>query len=169
MSLNKSEIVMEAHSIFRVDHPDKPRHKACLQWAESFSKAAANHGLRAIIQAGTAQFQFCEDTGANITHFSYVFNRIRALERLVKGLWPEMHVWNGIPETGEIVDLSVRYQPQQARELANLVWTPEFAVPNYFWDRAVNNKRFLYAVDQCATVLALDCIDIATNDGKKRV
>jgi hypothetical protein len=115
---------------------------------------SADHGLRAILQAGSAQFQFREDDGKSATHFSYMFDKGEAQKRLSAGIWPEMHVWSGLPETGEIVDLSVKYQPQQAIELAGLVWTPGFVMPDYFWDNATQDNRFRYHVDMAATLLA---------------
>jgi hypothetical protein len=114
----------DAREIFQRKYADKEAKRACAYWAIAFNEAAKRHGIRAILQAGSAQFQFCDDDGHSATHFSYMFDKIEASKRLAAGLWPEMHVWSGIPETGEIVDLTTCYQPQQALELAGLIWQP---------------------------------------------
>lgn len=155
MSLNKSAIVDQARAIYQQRYGDKLPQRACLYWALAFNEAARLSGIRAILQAGTAQFQFCDDEGSNITHFSYMFDKVEATKRLSQNLWPEIHVWSGIPATGEIVDLSVRYQSQQALELAGLVWHFNYGMPDYLWQNTCDSKRFRYLPDRCATLLAL--------------
>ena len=133
MCLNKDikvVVVSEARDIYQRRYSDKPKQRSCLYWAAAFNEAAKRHGLDALLQAGSAQFQFCHDTGENTTHFSYMFSKKSAYFMLANGIWPEMHVWSGLPDSGEIVDLSVSYQPQQARELAGLIWTPEYRMPS---------------------------------------
>lgn len=163
MSLNKDAVVARAREIYAAKHAGRLEQRACLYWATSFNEAANEHGLRAIIQAGSAQFQFRDDDGESITHFSYMFDKEAAAKRLAQGLFPEIHVWSGIPETGEIVDLSVRYQPMQALELANLIWTPEYKMPDYFWRYGVTDGRFRYMVDMHATLLAMRTLGQLTN------
>jgi hypothetical protein len=109
-----------------------------------------------MLQAGTGMFKFRADEGVSDTHFSYVFDQTAALGRLAQGLWPEMHAWNYIPATGEIVDLSLKYQPEQARRLCGFVWESEFVLPDYLWTLPENlSDKTIYRADLTACVLAL--------------
>jgi hypothetical protein len=161
----RDKIITEARSIYAKDYGDVPEHKGCVYWAEAFNQAAAQRGLKAILQAGTAQFQFRADDGVSATHFSYMFDQQAAIERLSKGLWPEMHAWNYIPSTGEIVDLSLKYQPEQARRLCGFEWQPEFALPDYLWMLPEHlTEKMIYRADLPACMLALKFITLVTRE-----
>jgi hypothetical protein len=66
---------------------------------------------------------------------------------------PEMHVWSAIPATGELVDLSVGFQPEQARRLCDFVWSPEFQLPVYLWGKP-QPPRLCYRASPLACKMA---------------
>lgn len=156
----RTEIVRDARAIFATNYGDVEEYKGCVYWAEAFNQAARRHGHDPILQAGTAMFQFQPDDGASVTHFSYMFDQTEALKRLQQGLWPEMHAWNYLRDTKEIVDLSLKYQPEQALRLGGFVWQPEFAVPDYLWTQPeALTDRTIYRAELVACMLALKFIN----------
>lgn len=168
-------VVDGARMIYAHEYGDVPEHKGCLYLAEAFNRAAAQRGLKAILQAGTAMFQFRADDGVGNTHFSYVFDQQAAMKRLTQGLWPEMHAWNYIPSTGEIVDLSTKHQREQARLLCGFVWQPEFALPGYLWTlpEQLQGSTMIYRADLVACMLALKFLEkegksIATDSSENK-
>lgn len=158
VTINKPLIISEAKQIYAAKYAAKiPEHGGCLFWAASFNKAAANNGLDAIIQAGSAQFQFQADDGVCNTHFAYMFDKTEAIKWMQKGILPEMHVWSYLRTTKEIVDLSLKYQAAQAKKLCGYDWDPKFALPDYIWASPdeLKDERIIYRADMAACMLAL--------------
>jgi hypothetical protein len=151
----KEKIIEQARAIYARKYADCDPAKGCLYWAAAFQEAARQNNIDALIQAGSAQFQFRADSdGVSDTHFSYMFDPTEAAMRLGRGLWPEIHVWNAIRATGELVDLSTGYQAEQAKNLCGFVWEKEFALPSYYWDKP-SDQRIIYRADMKATILCL--------------
>lgn len=117
---------------------------ACLIYAEHTQDVVQDiTGLRTIIQAGSASWPRIkpeEDDGVSPTHFSYVWTdppTTAAMRDIIfcavtSGHLPEMHCWAAIPETGEIIDFTTKFQKEQCEKRAHLSWTaPE--PPEYIW------------------------------------
>jgi hypothetical protein len=148
-------VIHEARLIYAHKYGEHEPAKGCFYWALAFYEAARQRGVDVLIQAGSAQFQFRADTdGVSDTHFSYMFDPTESAVRLSRGLWPEIHVWNAIRATGEIVDLSTRFQAQQAKELCGFEWEKEFALPSYYWGKP-SDDRIIYRADAKAIMFVL--------------
>lgn len=139
--MDKSAIVQEIRKIVEAElQPDNLR-RACLTWAKRTVEALERRGIRAILQAGTCCWPLKtreQDDGKTATHFSYMyegFTMRQAIECASRGHLPEMHVWAAIPEMNEIIDLSTKYWPEQAKKLAGLDW-PGIHPPDYLWTEA---------------------------------
>lgn len=155
MKPTQNEIVTLAREIYAKKYHKVEPWKGCLYWAAAFEEACKEFGIDdCLIQAGSAQFQFRKDTGANDTHFSYMYDPLTATTRMRHGLMPEIHVWNALKDSQEIVDLTTRYQAQQARDLRGFEWEPEFALPDYFWGKP-DNQRMIYMPAMTATLCML--------------
>jgi hypothetical protein len=157
--INQKQLVDHARLLYSLWYSEIPESKGCLFWAAAFNAAAKEQGLDTLIQAGSAQFQFRSDDGKRDTHFSYMFEPAAGMMKFRAGELPEMHVWSWIRQTNEIVDLSLGYQPSQARELAGYEWEREFYPPSYLWvpvEKLQNFEgRYIYKPDMMATMFAL--------------
>jgi hypothetical protein len=156
----KREIIEDACRIYARRYAHRiPEHKGCLFWAAAFNQAARNAGIEAVLQAGTANFQFQKDDGVSPTHFSYEFEVEPAMRRFQEGLLPEMHAWSWIKATNEIVDLTTGFQPQQAKEGCGFDWDPNFRLPRWLWMRVERirqcHPRVIYRADKVAIMIAL--------------
>ena len=113
---------------------------SCLYWAQVGCVELWKRGVRALPQAGSMSWPILmpgdpEDDGVRPTHLSYEWGEGGVDSQLAIGMGalPEVHVWIGIPGTGEIVDFSTRWL-RLAAERLGLEWrTPE--PPNYVWCR----------------------------------
>ncbi len=161
--MNKEAIIDRAKSIYGQEYYDVPEHQGCVYWAQAFQQAAREAGLKCEIHGGSALFQFRSDDGKNITHMSYMFEPREALVRVRAGLLPEMHAWNYLPDTGEIVDVTTRFQERQAGDLLGYKWEPEYALPSYFWGKP-RNDRILYLPYAMATAIARQAITTKSKD-----
>lgn len=129
----------------------------CLPLAVELMKELARCNVRAVLQAGSAQWRCVkDDDGISNTHFAYVWEMSDITRmRMADGMMPEMHCWIGIPSTQEIVDISTYMLPEQAKLRAGINWTAELP-PDYIWsgrDGFPEGARYL--VDKDATMVAL--------------
>jgi hypothetical protein len=154
--VNRSEIVAAARRIYAARYAAViPEVCGCLFWAAAFIAAARRRGVQAQMRAGSANFQFRHDDGVSATHFSYEFEPGPAMQRFLDGLFPEMHVWAVVESPEEIVDLTTRFLPQQAKSLCNFEWESQFAPPEYFWSRPEGlAPRFIYRAEPRAVWMA---------------
>lgn len=105
---------------------------------------------RTIIQAGSAGWPRVpadQDDGQSPTHFAYQWDPKSDVARLARagivpvvrregGLafsLPEMHVWLGCPDSGEIIDFTVGLWPLACKATLGLDW-PGPAPADYFWN-----------------------------------
>jgi len=159
-TITRHAIVTDAHRIYARRYAHRiPIHKGCLFLAASFNEAARNAGIDALLQAGTASFQFQMDDGVSPTHFTYEFEAAPAMLRFQNGELPEMHVWSAIKATRELVDLSTKFQAQQAKECQGFDWEPRFQLKPWLWVGVdwlrQCNLRYIYKADALATMMAL--------------
>lgn len=140
-----------------------PPEQGCLYWALLSCAVLSRHGQRAILQAGSScwpRLRPEQDDGlaTTATHFSYVWtptaeDSIRAWNE--DGYLPEMHVWCGLPDTQEIVDVTTCYLKQQCANLLGSDW-PGDEPPDFLWSRVDQlPDRVLYRPNREATILAL--------------
>jgi hypothetical protein len=156
----RQEIVDQALVIYAERYASRiPEDKGCLFWAASFNEAARSQGLQVLLQAGSAQFQFRKDNGTDVTHYSYMFEWPAAMYYMHRGQLPEMHCWSYIKTTGELVDLSVKYQPARALELFGFQWESELLPPPFVWasptELSLMSPRFVYNAEVPACLLAI--------------
>jgi hypothetical protein len=153
--IDKEKLVTAARVIYNRRHDRIRPEMGCLYWARSFNEAAIRAGLDCLIQVGSAQFQYRADTdGVSSTHFSYMFDPVEASVRIHQGLPPEMHAWNVLRKTWEVVDLTTGFQAQQAQRLLGYEWEKEFALPEYFWGKP-DGERMIYRAHPAATIYGL--------------
>jgi hypothetical protein len=108
----------------------------CLYYAHHTAAVLTQHGLPAVIQAGSLQWPRIrpeEDDGVIDTHFAYEWTPCASASALsvALGNLPEMHVWVGILNTQEIVDFTIRHL-RAAAEARGMVWTAADPPP-YLW------------------------------------
>jgi hypothetical protein len=170
-TISRYAIVEDARRIYARRYAHRiPEHKGCLFWAASFNEAARNVGIDALLQAGSASFQFQIDDGECNTHFSYEFEAEPAMLRFMNGELPEMHVWSAIKATNEIVDLSVKFQPAQAKAIG-FDWEPRFQPPPWLWvgyewlQQA--GGRYIYRADMLACKIALSYLQTFNRENRE--
>jgi hypothetical protein len=153
----KTTVIQHARGIYTARYSHISQQHGCLFWAASFNEAASHYGLDCILQAGTASWQFRSDDGTSATHFTYEFETEPAMRRFKEGRLPEMHVWSYIRTTREIVDLTTRFQPDQARTLQGFVWEPEFLPPDFLWCSPSSlNGRLIYRANLLACLMSVE-------------
>lgn len=156
MYVDKDHHVTAIRRLVRNNAFGIPLERGCLVWA-AFTCAYLRQrlGLKAIVQAGSSSWPRLrlpeEDDGVVNTHYSYVYTPGSALEAVAKGELPEVHVWVGVPSSGEIVDLTARYLPGLCRA-TGMAWTAD--EPDYLWDSRLP-PHVRYEPSEEATVLAL--------------
>ena len=69
------------------------------------------------------------------------------------GNMPEMHVWVGIPDRQEIVDMTTKYWPLLCQQSAKADW-PGPKPPDFFWSHEPPD-RVIYQADPLAITAAL--------------
>lgn len=136
----------------------------CIFFAIHTVKVLLEEGERVILQAGSAGWPRIlpeQDDGKTSTHFSYMWTPNETPSRIAmeSGRLPEMHVWAAIPFTKEIVDMSTKSWPDQARLLARLDW-PGTVPPDFFWGTAddLRSTKAFYLADAAAIKHALKVI-----------
>jgi hypothetical protein len=112
--------------------------QACFYFAYFACRELHRRGYNAGPQAGTCFWPriSLDDPAADqdpVATFGFQYEPDSVLSRLsmVMGNLPEVHVWCGIVDTQEIVDLSVGFLPDLGR-MAGLDW-PGPKPPRYFW------------------------------------
>ena len=112
-----------------------PLNCACGWYAMKLILELAKHGVRAVFQAGTTEFQVNNNAEGN-NAFSYVFEGLdtpRAINSIAIGSLPEMHCWAAIPDTQEIIDLSWKHQASRHKEVNGESWDKSLRLQPYFW------------------------------------
>ncbi len=105
---------------------------------------------RTLIQAGSARWPRVPpelDDGVSATHFAYEWHPDSDVARLVRAgiipvvrranghtaaSLPELHVWLGCPETGEIIDFTTGLWPSACRATLGEQWLAP-PPPEYLW------------------------------------
>lgn len=159
--MNKDTVVRKVRNVMRYYHPDIVDHAgSCLYWAYAFEHVAKQLGFRAIIQAGTCVWprlnrdDTYHESQFEMEAFGYVFEKDseQTKRQLLDRRLPEMHVWNAIPETGEVVDLTTSHFPIQCQKLIGKDW-PVARPPDYLWTDTPP-ARVTYMPDATAILLA---------------
>lgn len=127
---------------------------------------------RTVIQAGSAQWPRVPaelDDGECPTHFAYEWDPGSDVARLVVAgiapvVWradghaapslPEMHVWLGCPDTGEIIDFTTGLWPLACKATLGLDWLA-LPPPEYVW---TFGNRLPEGVRYVASREAIDCV-----------
>lgn len=106
------------------------------------------HGVKAILQAGTAYWRRAPDKLPGPTFFGYKFEAhnsfMAELFRMLESL-PEIHVWVGIVETNEMIDIETCHFPDVCLELIKEDW-PAKKPPDYLWTTCDKLPRNCYYV-----------------------
>lgn len=140
-----------------------PEEATCLYLSYYGALALGERGLRPLIQAGSADWPRVrpeDDDGRTETHFGYMWSprELPSILALDAGLMPEMHVWIGLPDSGEIVDFSTGFFPAQARKLMDYDWPEDLRPPPYYWGGASGLGRAFYKAEWDAIGRALSYV-----------
>src|ERR1043165_3717338 len=126
---------------------------------------------RTIIQAGSAQWpRIPPEMGDDVspTHFAYEWHPeseiaqltlsgivpvVRRADGYAAPSLPEMHVWLGCPETGEIIDFTTGMWPLACRATLGLD-CPAAVPPEYFWNFGTRRP---FGVNYLPARDAIDC------------
>jgi hypothetical protein len=140
-----------------------PETATCLYLAYYGAFALAERGLRPLLQAGSAGWPRVrpeDDDGKRPTYFSYMWTpgELPSQRAIGLGHMPEMHVWLGLPDSGEIVDFSTGLFPAQARAIMEYDWPQELLPPAYYWGGREGLGRACYAPDMDAIGYALSYV-----------
>lgn len=146
----------------RVNAGEIPKQGACLFWTMHGIEVLRERGIRAILQAGSAfwpRIRADQDDGRCNTHFGYKWSPAEpaSMAAIAEGRLPEMHVWIGIPISGEIVDFTTKFWPDQAMELTGETW-PGTPPPDIFWDTPNMLPGAWYTHSRDAALFALKAI-----------
>lgn len=131
---------------------------ACVLLAHHTMEVLIEEGFRPLIQAGTMCWPRVteeQDDGVSSTHFSYVWepDHLQSQAQIAAGRLPEMHVWVGLIETGEVVDLTTRDFPRAHRNLLAEPWLGPLP-PDYLWCRQLP-EWVVYTPNAQATAYAM--------------
>lgn len=136
--LEKREIYDKArHQIQEWYGEEQAETGSCLYWGQVTMKVLQQAGLRPVLQAGSMQWKMVPpelDDGINPTHFSFLWSPGSPESRasVAAGHLPEMHVWVGLPDSGELVDFSTGAFRKLAQERFGLRWlSPD--PPVFLW------------------------------------
>jgi len=141
---------------------------ACLYWTYAVVGAARLHGIKLVVQAGSAFWEITpegEDDGVSNTHFGYKWTGEMPSDSLIKTAndlgfapLPEVHIWAVEVESMQIVDLTVSEQPITCEAMGIGKWaTPP--PPEYLWHDSANLPCGLYSVERTPTLLFGSMID----------
>ena len=133
----RKRIVREARQLVTRHFDVEGQTNTCLYLAAAACMVAQKHGLRLILQAGSARWPRVTDQtddGVEPNVFEYVWESDHPASRAARaaGLMPEMHVWAADPAANEVVDLTTGFWPAQCREILGVDWKAPNPPP-YFW------------------------------------
>lgn len=130
----KRKLVRAARKLVRRRYPEVNPAGACVFSGVAIAKLASDAGFPLRLYAGSAFWRGVSpamDDGISATRFGYQFDPEEARPRYEAGMLPELHVWAGTTE-GVVVDITTKWWPQRARELADMRWS-EPLPPDFFW------------------------------------
>lgn len=144
----------------------EPKEMGCAYWTTLVLIYAHNQKIPACIQAGSLSWPRItpeEDMATKqtqMTHFSYIWEpeHPTSIHAVLTGKLPEIHIWAGLPETQEIIDLTTCYLPKQCQERGKLQWRAPNP-PDFLWDNKVP-EGVHYEPNYEATKLAVEAVQI---------
>lgn len=142
----------------------------CLYWMHVTCAVLSKAGIGCVPCAGSASFLIVPpelDDGVSPTHFSFMWETppggvMRTLaDSIAKGkqvtALPEMHCWNYLPATQEIVDFSAGTIPAMAERMGFKWQTPK--LPPFLWRRPTSLlPAAIYTPNRDAAQLAMRII-----------
>ena len=156
----RAQMVAEAKALVARRFPGTPTHMTCLHHALAIISVAKAHGVRLVLQAGTAYWQRMEpwqDDGVSPTDFGYEWEwSVMTQHRIAAGMLPELHAWAADPATHELVDITAGYFPAQCRMLIGKDW-PGMEPPEWFWGSQLElPAQAIYRPNREATLVAAE-------------
>lgn len=133
----KKRIVKEARKIRGTYGVSTTNTACCLFDACAVIEAAKKHGIRLVMQAGSAYWTIEDKPPPGEVYpmrFGYEWEGLTpyAIQLLQTGRLPEMHVWAGDPERNELVDTTTKYWPEQCLGILGQKWTAK-KPPDFLW------------------------------------
>jgi len=163
-SLKKDALVQKARDLFFCLFPNVEPYAACLYLGLCMCAVSRRWGTdEMLLQAGTTLWPLKDpwQTGSSgDTHFGYSWTSDNMKQALVHRKLPEMHVWNELAETGEIIDINLGFWPEQA-ERHNYDWIGTLP-PDYMWTERIP-ERVVYEPDSTAISVIQELVETGTS------
>lgn len=161
----KRQIVKEARQLVHRVFPGVPTDGAgaCLYLTWGAITVARFHGLKLLLQAGTAYWPRVTDatddgTEPNVFGYEWEPNSPQTIAMLAADQLPEIHVWAADPVAVEIVDLSTGAWPAQCRTILGAGWKAPKPPPFYWGDpRKVPGVGY-YKAERSASLVAAELL-----------
>ena len=160
----EQKIMSRAEELFCLNYSKiLPKDSSCLMWTAATIAACSESNVKAVLQAGTTMFRIVhpdDDDGIRNDYFSYKFVQSEAVLHMMRGNFPEMHVWVYLPDSRTIVDMAYHHQPVQCKKLTGLEWD-ERLLPDGPLCRTVDEldademSRVIYQADSLAISMAI--------------
>lgn len=138
--MNKVNFVQEVRQAVLEDFPELENSVGSCLYSSLYTVLllGKKHGIKAILQAGTMGWRVVKpelDNGIGITHFSFQWSPDTLASKIAvaTGNLPEMHVWVGIPDTQELIDINTNIVPKFLQLMCpEQVWSADMP-PDFLW------------------------------------
>jgi hypothetical protein len=131
--------------------------KRCLHWAIAAEEVIFNQGLRACINAGTANWKANDRPAPYPTHVGHFWQGLGQQTIcdlfLKRGILPEMHCWIAFPDEQVIFDPTTAWLKDLAEE-QGIPWTEPDPPESLWCDVDSLPDGWMYVANRSATMLA---------------
>ncbi len=159
--IDKDQIVEEIREEVKLLFPSDRTHQSCLYATAASLVVLHRHGIKAIPQAGDMCWPRIteeKDDGVSPTHWSYVWSPddYRSAMAIAAGKLPEIHIWVGILDTNEVLDINTKFFPRACKESLGIDWdAPD--PPDFLWTREIPDG-VVYRPIREATIFASNLV-----------
>ncbi len=158
--MNKARVVEQTRKLVMARWPTLIHSNgACLYMTYGLMFVLTEMGKRPILQAGSCDWPRLtpeQDDGIAPNFYGFVWepDSLDTFAWLLSNTLPEMHVWCGLPEDNEIIDLTCGTFPLHCRKTLGLDW-PGHQPPDYLWCKCNEVPRGVtYIADERAMDVA---------------
>jgi hypothetical protein len=147
----KPKMVEQARKMFAKEYPEMEQRNRCVHVAHTMCRVLQRHGIACAVVAGSANWECGEQTAFDGNYFGYKFDADEQLPKIASGAHVEHHAWVYIPHTREMVDITTRDQPEQAKQMVNADWDKGILPPDFLWCQ-INDPNHPYYLKHCTYI-----------------